>query len=128
MSNTLFQEEIEALLGYEDEIVKRNSEVINFFSLIDAVQGSIDDLKLIYDDSDSQTQNLKLIKELAELIKELSKKLSGYTNSDVEKKVANVLVLIFQLLLDNKELDTGKVEFEFSSQIEDEIKAIKFNY
>jgi hypothetical protein len=128
MSNTLFQEEIEALLGYEDEIVKRNSEVINFFSLIDAVQGSIDDLKLIYDDSDSQTQNLKLIKELAELIKELSKKLSGYTNSDVEKKVANVLVLIFQLLLDNKELDTGKVEFEFSSQIEDEVKAIKFNY
>jgi hypothetical protein len=54
--------------------------------------------------------------------------LSSYTNSDVEKKVANVLVLIFQLLLDNKEFDTGKVEFEFSSQIEDEIKAIKFNY
>jgi NTP pyrophosphatase (non-canonical NTP hydrolase) len=131
----LSQKEIEDLLGVTKEIedgekaIKENNlAIIKFSNFLDVVQSHIDDLQFIYKKSDYYTQNLKLIEELAELTVELSKKLNGYETSDIESEMADVLVLLCQLLLSSKELDTERVESEFELKIARQIKRINCVY
>jgi NTP pyrophosphatase (non-canonical NTP hydrolase) len=73
-------------------------------------------LQAIYDFNTSRTQNLKTIEELIELIKELFDKRNGTNTNNIESEVADVLIMLSQLMMN--ELDQQKIKEQIKFKID----------